>query len=90
MMSVSRDSDWLLAGRPKGGSSSPGGIKEFHFSMLFRPALRSTQPLVKWVPGTLSLEVKRPGLEADHSPSASAEVKKLCVYTPTPPYAFMV
>jgi hypothetical protein len=27
--------------------------------------------------------------EADHSPPASAEVKKMCIYTFTPPYAFM-
>jgi hypothetical protein len=34
--------------------------------------------------------VKRPGREADHSPPASAEVKKMWIYTPTPPYAFIV
>jgi hypothetical protein len=34
--------------------------------------------------------VKRPGREADHSPPTSAEVKKMWIYTPTPPYAFMV
>jgi hypothetical protein len=33
--------------------------------------------------------VKRPGGEADHSPPTSAEVKKMWVYTSTPPYAFM-
>jgi hypothetical protein len=32
---------------------------------------------------------KRPGREADHSPPASAEVKKMWIYTSTPPYAFM-
>jgi hypothetical protein len=32
----------------------------------------------------------RPGREADHSPSASAEVKKMWIYTPTLPYVFMV
>jgi hypothetical protein len=44
---------------------------------------------VKWVPGVPSLEVKRPGREADHSPLTSAEVKKMWIYTATPPYAFM-
>jgi hypothetical protein len=34
--------------------------------------------------------VKRPGREADHSPTTSAEVKKMWIYTSTPPYAFMV
>jgi hypothetical protein len=30
---------------------------------------------IQWVPGALSLGVKRPGREADHSPPPSAEVK---------------
>jgi hypothetical protein len=38
----------------------------------------------------LSSWVKRPGREADHSAPASAEVKKMWIYTSTPPYAFMV
>jgi hypothetical protein len=33
--------------------------------------------------------VKQPGREADHSPPTSAEVKKMWIYTSTPPYAFM-
>jgi hypothetical protein len=33
--------------------------------------------------------VKRPGREAEHSPPASAEVKKMWIYASTPPYAFM-
>jgi hypothetical protein len=33
---------------------------------------------MQWVPGALSLEVKRPGSEADHSPLPSDEVKE-CV-----------
>jgi hypothetical protein len=37
----------------------------------------------------LSPGVKRLGLEADDSPPASAEVKKIWFYTSTPPYAFM-
>jgi hypothetical protein len=39
-------------------------------------------------PNLLSPGVKRPGRESDHSPPASAEVKKILVYTSTPPYAF--
>jgi hypothetical protein len=31
--------------------------------------------------GALFLGVKRPGLEADHSPPASAQVKKMWIYT---------
>jgi hypothetical protein len=41
------------------------------------------------VTGALWLGVKRQGREADHSPSTSAEVKKTCVYTSTPPHIFM-
>jgi hypothetical protein len=36
-------------------------------------------------PRALSLEVKRPGREADHSPPTSAEVKKTWIYTSTTP-----
>jgi len=40
--------------------------------------LESTQPPIQWVPAALSLRIKRPGCEADHSPPLSTEVKK-CV-----------
>jgi hypothetical protein len=39
--------------------------------------------------GVLCLGVKWPGREAHHSPPASAEVKKMWIYTTAPPYAFM-
>jgi hypothetical protein len=55
------------------------------FSTASRPALGSTQPLNQWVPGVLSPGVKRPGRETDHSPPASAEVKKIWICTSTPP-----
>jgi hypothetical protein len=32
----------------------------------------------------------QPGSEADHSPSTSAEVQKMCIYTPKPQFVFMV
>jgi hypothetical protein len=54
-----------------------------------RPALGPIQPPIQWILGSLSLRVKRPGHETDHSTSTSAEVKKMWVYTSTPPYAFM-
>jgi hypothetical protein len=44
--------------------------------MSSRPALGPIQPPIQWVLGALSLGVKRPGREADHSPPNSAEVKK--------------
>jgi hypothetical protein len=54
-----------------------------------RTALGSTQPPIQWVPGALSLGVKRPGREADHSPPSNTEVKNACSYTSTPQYVFM-
>jgi hypothetical protein len=48
----------------------------FLFTIAFRAALGPTQPPIQWVPGDLTLGVKRPGREADHS--SSAEVKE-CV-----------
>jgi hypothetical protein len=41
-------------------------------------------------PEALSPRVKRPGRGADHSPPPSAEVKKMWIYTSTPPYSFRV
>jgi hypothetical protein len=80
----SRYSDWLLAERPRGLSSSPGGVKNFYFLMSSRPALRFTQPPIQWVPGSLSLVVKRPRREADHLPPASVEAKKMWIYNQLP------
>jgi hypothetical protein len=39
--------------------------------------------------GALSPGVKRPERESDHSSATSAEVKKIWIYSATPPYAFM-
>jgi hypothetical protein len=47
------------------------------------------QPPIQWVLGALSLGVKRPGREADHSPPSSAEVKNVWSYTSIPEYVFM-
>jgi hypothetical protein len=44
---------------------------------------------MQWVPGALSLGLKRPGRKADHSPPSSAEIKKAGGYTSTAQYAFM-
>jgi hypothetical protein len=85
----SRYSEWLLAGRPRRRSLNLGGGKNFHFSMSSRPVLGPTQLPIQWVPGALYLGVKRPGREADQSPPASAEVKKIWINTSTPPYVLM-
>jgi len=54
------------------------GLGIFLFTTASRTALELTRPPVQWVPGALSLGVKRPGREAGHSPPSSAEVKE-CV-----------
>jgi hypothetical protein len=58
--------------------SIPAGLGILLSTTAFKPALGPTQPPIQLVPGALSLEVKRPGCEADHSPPSSAEVKE-CV-----------
>jgi hypothetical protein len=40
--------------------------------------------------GALSPGVNRPGIEADHSLPTNAEVKKMLIYTSTPPYVFIM
>jgi hypothetical protein len=55
------------------------------YSTSCRPTLGSTQPPIQWVLAALSPGIKRPGREADHSPPASAEVKKMWIYTSTHP-----
>jgi hypothetical protein len=50
--------------------SSPAGARDFSSNFC-------AQPPVQWVLGVLSLgDEARPGSDADHSPSSSAEVKK--------------
>jgi hypothetical protein len=46
------------------------------FTTASRTALGPTQPPIQWVPGALSLGVKRMGREADHLPPSSAEAKE--------------
>jgi hypothetical protein len=52
------------------------GLGIFLFAIASRTALGSTQPPLQWVPGSLSLGVKRLGREAVHSPPSSVEVKE--------------
>jgi hypothetical protein len=67
------------------GFDSWWGLGIFLFITISRMALGPTQPPIQWVSGALSLGVKRPGREADHSPPSSAEVKNVWSYTSTPP-----
>jgi hypothetical protein len=73
----------------RGGSSSPGRVKKFsllHIVQTGSGVHPTSYKMGTWVsfPG-----VKRQGREADHSPLTSAEVKKMWIYTSTPPYVFM-
>jgi hypothetical protein len=61
----------------------------FLFTTASRTALGPTQLPIQWIPAALSLGVKWPKGEADHSPPSSAEVKNTWSYTFTPQYVFM-
>jgi len=52
------------------------GLGIFLFTTASRMALGPTQFPIDWVPGALSLGVKRPGHEADHLPPSGAKVKE--------------
>jgi hypothetical protein len=68
---------------------SQQGLGIFLFTTASRTPLGPTKPPIQWIPGALSLGVKRPGREADHSPSYSAEVKEYLELYLTPQYAFV-
>jgi hypothetical protein len=50
----------------------------FLFATASGQALGPTQLHIQWVPGAITMEVKRPGRDADHSPQSGANDKK-CV-----------
>jgi hypothetical protein len=58
------------------GFDSRRGLGIFLFTTASRTVLGPTQPPIQSVPGPLSVEVKPPGREADHSPPSTAEVKE--------------
>jgi hypothetical protein len=71
------------------GFDSRRGLGIFLFTAASRVALGPTQPPIQWVSGALSLGVKRPGREANHSLPSSAEIKNAWSYIPLPQYSFM-
>jgi hypothetical protein len=79
-------SAWLLAGWS--GVESRQELGMFLFITASTPALGPTQPPIQWERGNLSLGVKRPVREADHSHTSSAEVKEcseLYIHSPNTP-----
>jgi hypothetical protein len=72
-----------------GLNSSPGRVKNFLLFTSSRLSLRSIEITIQWKSGAFSPGVKRLGLEADHTPPTSAEVKKMSIYTSNAPYAFI-
>jgi hypothetical protein len=73
----------LWAGRSRFDSRQ--GLEIFLSATASRPAQGPTQPPIQWVLIAISLGVKWPDREADHSPPSSAEVKNAWSYTSTPP-----
>jgi hypothetical protein len=65
------------------GFESRQGLGIFLFTTVSRQALEPTQPPIQWVPRALSLGIKWPGREADHSLPSSAEIKNAWSYTST-------
>jgi hypothetical protein len=66
----------------------PVGAGNFCLRHRVHTALGPTQPPIKLVPEVLSLAVKRPGREPDHSPPSSTEVKEcveLYLHSPSTP-----
>ncbi|PNF37665.1 hypothetical protein B7P43_G11938, partial [Cryptotermes secundus] len=68
------------------GVRVPVGSTIFFIVAQTGSGVRQTYPMGT---GDLSKGVKRPGRETDHSPPTSDEVRKMWIYTPTSPYAFM-
>jgi hypothetical protein len=71
------------------GVRVPVGSRIFFSPSHPDPSMGSAQPPIQLVTGAVSPGVKRPGSKADHSPPISVEVKKMWIYTFTPPYAFI-
>jgi hypothetical protein len=70
------------------GFPSRRGLGILLFTTLFRRPLGPTQPPIQWIPGALSLGVKRPGREADHSHLVPRSRMRDAI-PPLPQHAFM-
>jgi hypothetical protein len=63
----------------------PAGAWNFLFDTASRNALGPTQPPIQWIPGALSLGVKRPGREADNFLHLAPRSKNAWSYTSSLP-----
>jgi hypothetical protein len=77
---LSRYSDWLRAEQTRGRSSSPCRGTIFLFSTSSRLVLRPMQPPIQWVPSAILPGIKRPGREADHSPTIAEIHSLICLH----------
>jgi hypothetical protein len=68
----------------KAGIRFPPREGDFSSSTSSRTALNSAQTPIKWIQGDISLGIKRPGSEADHSLPSSAGVKNGGAIPPLP------
>jgi hypothetical protein len=76
---------WTVGVQEFNSQQGPG---IFLFSIMSSLALGPTQPPIQWVLEALSLGVKWPGCEADHSHPSSAKVKNAWLPTSTLQYIF--
>jgi len=74
---------WLRAGQPWFYSRQGLGFSLPATASI--PTLGSTQPVIQWVYQVLSLGIKQPERESDHSFPSSAAVKNSWSYTSSPP-----
>jgi hypothetical protein len=79
-------SAWRLGNELDDRGSIPGrGCDTVLLATASTSALGPTQPPIQWIPGVLSLRIKRPGREADHSPPHIVETNNAWTETSTFP-----
>jgi hypothetical protein len=91
LLSMSLFINLVLHGAPLPRTKNTEPTQDTHGQEVVHPMMHRAAAIqkIQWAPRALFPGVKRPRREADHSPPASAEVKKTWISTSTPPYAFM-